>query len=176
MASCIVHSRPFTVPEEKETTLILHLCIVKRKLLDSGLECVKSNTWLTSSHKDIIPLLMRVGISARITAQRFSRFCLSQPRNSYSESDTMVVIYRGSSGTSFTMRYRYGGVAQANVIDSYVWLSLQILPMWSSQYLPHCPPLLRQQPQPPEPLRLGMCLLVQQVCAITSLFVSQNRT
>ncbi|KIH67830.1 astacin [Ancylostoma duodenale] len=36
-----------------------------------------------------------------------ARFCLTQPKNSYSQSDTLVVIYRGSSGTSFTMRYRY---------------------------------------------------------------------
>ncbi|VDK49435.1 unnamed protein product [Cylicostephanus goldi] len=36
-----------------------------------------------------------------------ARFCLSPPRNSYSESDTLVVIYRGSSYTSFTLNYRY---------------------------------------------------------------------
>ncbi|KAK6734668.1 hypothetical protein RB195_018077 [Necator americanus] len=34
-------------------------------------------------------------------------FCLTQPQNSYSQSDTLVVIYRGTSGSSFTLKYRY---------------------------------------------------------------------
>ncbi|XGW10607.1 hypothetical protein V3C99_012253 [Haemonchus contortus] len=36
-----------------------------------------------------------------------ARFCKTYPRSSYSQSDTLVVIYKGSTGTSFTLSYRY---------------------------------------------------------------------
>ncbi|KAE9416326.1 hypothetical protein Angca_006480, partial [Angiostrongylus cantonensis] len=36
-----------------------------------------------------------------------ARFCRSRPKNSVSESDILVVLYRGSSNTAFTLNYRY---------------------------------------------------------------------
>ncbi|WKX96102.1 hypothetical protein Q1695_012508 [Nippostrongylus brasiliensis] len=36
-----------------------------------------------------------------------ARFCSQRPPSSYSESNTLIVIYRGSSGTAFQLNYRY---------------------------------------------------------------------
>ncbi|VDM56824.1 unnamed protein product [Angiostrongylus costaricensis] len=38
------------------------------------------------------------------------RFCRSRPKNSVSETNILVVLYRGSSNTAFTLSYRYGVV------------------------------------------------------------------
>ncbi|KJH49342.1 CUB domain protein [Dictyocaulus viviparus] len=37
-----------------------------------------------------------------------ARFCRARPANSYSQTDMLIVLYKGSSNTDFRLNYRYG--------------------------------------------------------------------